>query len=100
MKRYSTKIASALVASVFAQVVYAGNIIDINVSVLPSNQRVIKFKFDKGAIEPTGFTTASPARIALDFPNTNIRVKQPTLTFNDSLLNQIVTAQGDGGSRV
>ena len=100
MKKNSVKVLSALVAGLLAQVAYAGSITDIKVSVLPNKQRVIKFKFNKDAVEPTGFITSSPARITLDFANTDLKVKQPTLTFNDSLLNQIVTAEGEGSTRV
>ena len=100
MKKNSVKVLSALVAGLLTQVAYAGSITDIKVSVLPNKQRVIKFKFNKDAVEPTGFITSSPARITLDFANTDLKVKQPTLTFNDNLLNQIVTAQGEGNTRV
>ena len=100
MKKNSVKVLSALVAGLLAQVAYAGSITDIKVSVLPNKQRVIKFKFNKDAVEPTGFITSSPARITLDFSNTDLKVKQPTLTFNDNLLNQIVTAQSEGNTRV
>ena len=100
MKKNSVKVLSALVAGLLAQVAYAGSITDIKVSVLPNKQRVIKFKFNKDAVEPTGFITSSPARITLDVANTDLEVKQPTLTFNDNLLNQIVTAQSEGNTRV
>lgn len=100
MKKNSVKVLSALVAGLLAQVAYAGSITDIKVSVLPNKQRVIKFKFNKDAVEPTGFITSSPARITLDFANTDLKVKQPTLTFNDNLLNQIVTAQSEGNTRI
>ena len=100
MKKNSVKVLSALVAGLLTQVAYAGSITDIKVSVLPNKQRVIKFKFNKDAVEPTGFITSSPARITLDFANTDLKVKQPTLTFNDNLLNQIVTAQSEGNTRV
>ena len=100
MKKNSVKVLSALVAGLLTQVAYAGSITDIKVSVLPNKQRVIKFKFNKDAVEPTGFITSSPARITLDFANTDLKVKQPTLTFNDNLLNQIVTAEGEGSTRV
>ena len=100
MKKNSVKVLSVLVAGLLAQVAYAGSITDIKVSVLPNKQRVIKFKFNKDAVEPTGFITSSPARITLDFANTDLKVKQSTLTFNDNLLNQIITAEGDGNTRV
>ena len=99
MKKNSVKVLSALVVGLLAQVAYAGSITDIKVSVLPNKQRVIKFKFNKDAVEPTGFITSSPARITLDFANTDLKVKQPTLTFNDNLLNQHSRFVGIGARR-
>lgn len=100
MKTNSIKILSTVALGVLIQAAQAGNITDINVSVLPNKQRVIKLKFDSGTVEPTGFITSSPARVALDFAGTDVKLKQPSLTFTDSLLNKIVAAQGEGHARV
>lgn len=100
MKTNSMKALSAFALGLVMQAAFAGNITDINVSVLPNQQRVIKLKFDSAPVEPTGFITASPARIALDFPGTEVRLAQSALTFNDTLLNQIVAAQGNNHARV
>lgn len=100
MKMNSVKALSALSLGLLLQTALAGTITDIQVSVLPDKQRVIKLKFDKDMVEPSGFITPTPARIALDFPGTDINVSQSSLTFNDSLLNQIVAAQGNNHSRI
>ncbi len=100
MKKHSVKIISAAVLGFLFQSVNAGNITDINVAVLPNKQRVIKLRFDNGAIEPTGFVTSAPARIALDFAGTQSKLAQPNLTFQDELLSQIIAATGDGHTRV
>lgn len=100
MKPNFTKTIAALSLSMAIQAAFAGNITDINVSVLPNQQRVIKVKFDRDVVEPSGFITGSPARIALDFPNTDMQLSQNTLSFNDSLLNQVVAAQANGRTRV
>lgn len=100
MKTNSIKVLSALAMGFMFQAALAGNITDINVSVLPDNQRVVKVRFDKDVVEPTGFITATPARIALDFPGTGINLQQSNLTFNDSFLNQIVAAQGNNQARI
>lgn len=100
MKVNSIKTLSAIALGLFIQSAHAGNITDIKVSVLPNQQRVIKLQFDENAVEPSGFITATPARIALDFPSTDIKVAQSSLSFNDQLLNQIIAAQGNGHSRV
>lgn len=96
----SIKALSAVSLGLLLQTAFAGSITDIQVSVLPNKQRVVKLKFDKEMVEPSGFITATPARIALDFPGTNISVSQSALTFNDSLLNQIVAAQGSNHARI
>ena len=100
MKPNFTKLMPVLALNLAAHSAFAGNITDINVSVLPDQQRVIKVKFDKGAVEPTGFITANPARIALDFAGTDVRLSQNSLTFNDTLLSQVNAAQGNGRTRV
>ncbi|MDK4563471.1 type IV pilus secretin PilQ [Kingella kingae] len=100
MKKNSLEALSVLSLSMVMQAAFAGNITDINVSVLPDQQRVIKLKFDSVPVEPTGFTTATPARIALDFPGTSVKVPQAALSFNDALLNQIIAAQNDNNARI
>lgn len=100
MKANLKKTIAALSLSMAIQAAFAGNITDINVSVLPDQQRVIKVKFDRDVVEPSGFITGSPARIVLDFPGTDVQLSQNTLSFNDTLLNQVVAAQSNGRTRV
>lgn len=76
MKPTLHKILPVMALSMVAQAAYAGNITDINVSVMPDQQRVIKIKFDRDVVQPTGFATASPARIALDFAGTGVQFAQ------------------------
>ncbi|TFU99293.1 AMIN domain-containing protein, partial [Bacillus stratosphericus] len=71
------KIFAAISIGFAVQTAFAGNITDINVSSLPNNQKIIKIKFDKDAATPRGFITTTPARIALDFSNTNVQLPQP-----------------------
>ncbi|XXQ68793.1 type IV pilus secretin PilQ [Neisseriaceae bacterium B1] len=96
----SVKALSAIAFGLLLQAASAGNITDINVSVLPDKQRVVKVRFDKDVVEPSGFITATPARIALDFPSTDVNLQQPNLTFNDTLLSQVVAAQGNNHARI
>ncbi|WP_064130656.1 type IV pilus secretin PilQ [Neisseria weaveri] len=78
----------------------AGNITDINVSSLPDNQKIIKITFDKDPINPSGFVTSTPARIALDFTGTDIKLANPVLEYADPLLNQITSAQNNNRARL
>lgn len=100
MKANLKKTIAALSLSMAVQAAFAGNITDINVSVLADQQRVIKVKFDRDVVEPSGFITGSPARIVLDFPGTDVQLSQNTLSFNDTLLNQVVAAHSNGRTRV
>ena len=100
MKQNSVKALSALALGLVLQTASAGNITAINVSVLPDSQRVVKIRFDKDAVEPSGFVTDSPARIALDFAGTNINMAQKGLSFNDALLNGVATAVSGNYARV
>lgn len=100
MKQNSIKALSALALGLVLQTASAGNITAINVSVLPDSQRVVKIRFDKDAVEPSGFVTDSPARIALDFAGTNINMAQKGLSFNDALLNGVATAVSGNYARV
>ncbi|MBF0803501.1 MULTISPECIES: type IV pilus secretin PilQ [unclassified Neisseria] len=94
------KIFAAISIGFAVQTAFAGNITDINVSSLPNNQKIIKIKFDKDAATPRGFITTTPARIALDFSNTNVQLPQPVLEYADPLINQITAAQNNDRTRI
>lgn len=100
MKLKTLKLISALSMGVFAQYSLAGNIIGIDVSALPNNQKLVKVKFDRDVQQPSGFTIPVPARIALDFPNTTLRLAQPELKFKDPLLEQLTAAQANNRARL
>ena len=100
MKIKTITIMSALGLGLLCQNVWAGNITGINVSSLPNKQKVIKIKFDHGAVLPSGFTTDAPARIALDFADTGVSMAQNELEYSDALLKQIEAVQSAGRSRV
>ncbi|WP_301667537.1 type IV pilus secretin PilQ [Neisseria basseii] len=96
-----TKIISGLfVATAAFQTASAGNITDIKVSSLPNKQKIIKVSFDKEVVNPTGFITSSPARIALDFEQTGISMDQQVLEYADPLLSKISAAQNSSRARL
>lgn len=100
MKFNKIKMLSAFSLALTLQAAWAGNITDINVSTLPDNQKIIKIKFDRDVVSPSGFITTTPARIALDFPNTGIQLPQSVLEYADPLLNQITAAQNNDRARI
>lgn len=96
-----TKIISGLfVATAAFQTASAGNITDIKVSSLPNKQKIVKVSFDKEVVNPTGFITSSPARIALDFEQTGISMNQQVLEYADPLLSKISAAQNSSRARL
>lgn len=96
-----TKIISGLfVATAAFQTASAGNITDIKVSSLPNKQKIVKVSFDKEVVGPTGFVTSSPARIALDFEQTGIALKQRVLEYADPILGKITAAQNSSRARL
>lgn len=91
---------AAIGMGVMSHAAWAGNITDINVSSLPNQQKVIKIRFDRDVTTPSGFTTPTPARIALDFANTGLQLQQPVLEYDDVLLKQISAAENGGRARL
>ena len=98
--RHIGKLIGIIAATTAMQTAVGGNITDINVSSLPDNQKIIKIRFDKDIIQPKGFVTSAPARIALDFPNTGIGLPQNILEYADPLLNKITAAANTDRSRI
>lgn len=91
---------TAVGVGLMSHAAWAGNITDINVSSLPNQQKVIKIRFDRDVTTPSGFTTPTPARIALDFANTGLQLQQPVLEYDDVLLKQIAAAENGGRARL
>ncbi|WP_037587366.1 type IV pilus secretin PilQ [Stenoxybacter acetivorans] len=98
LKQYT--FITACVLGLLAQNVWAGNITGIDVSSLSGNQKIVKVRFDRDLVQPSGFVTQSPARIALDFAGSGIALPQPVLEYNDSLLRQITAAESGNRTRL
>ncbi len=73
---------------------------DVKVSALPDGQVEITLAFSAAPSEPLAFTTDNPARIALDFANTNIAVKDRFQDINIGQTKTINTVQSNGRTRV
>ena len=73
---------------------------DIKVAALPDDQVEITLEFDSAPGEPLSFTTDNPARIALDFANTGIGLKQRFQDINIGPTKTISSVQSKGRTRV
>ena len=78
-----------------------GNAItEINYSSLPGDQVQIKIAMESLAQEPGSFTIDSPARIALDFPNTKIKLPSRSQNIGIGVARSIKTVEAGGRTRV
>ncbi len=86
---------------VFSTIVHAENQLnDVKIAALPDDQVEITLVFDSAPAEPLAFTTDNPARIALDFANTNLTVKNRFQDINIGQAKTINTVQSSGRTRV
>lgn len=75
-------------------------ITEINYSSLPGDQVQIRISLENLASEPGSFTIDSPARIALDFPNTKIKLPNRSQTIGVGVARSISTVEAGGRTRV
>ncbi len=72
----------------------------IDVQTLPGNRLELRLTMSSAAPEPLAFTIDSPARIALDLPDTALRLDARRRDVNVGPLNTILAAEADGRTRV
>ncbi len=69
-------------------------------STLPGEQVQIALQFTGPPSDPLAFTIDNPARIALDFPDTNNRLQQRSQNIGVGVARSVNTAQAKGRTRV
>ncbi|MCC5867602.1 MAG: type IV pilus secretin PilQ [Gammaproteobacteria bacterium] len=72
----------------------------IDVQTLPGNRLELRLTMSSAAPEPLAFTIDSPARIALDLPDTALRLDSRRRDVNVGPLSTILAAEADGRTRV
>lgn len=75
-------------------------LIDIKTTTLPGERLQISLEFNEPAIEPLSFTIDNPARIALDFDDTDIGLKKKIKRVGVGVTSDIITAAAKGRTRV
>ncbi len=78
----------------------ARNLVGLDYSVMTGNAVQLVFTFDEDAIEPRAFTIDEPARIALDFSDTENQLKQRSFRVGIGAMQTILTAASKGRTRV
>ncbi len=80
--------------------VIARDLIGLDYSVMTGNTVQLVFTFDEDAVEPRTFTIDEPARIALDFANTQNKLQQRNLQVGIGSLQSIISAASKDRTRV
>ena len=82
-------------------VVHASNMLeDISFASIPGDKVQVVLKFSESAPEPGTFTIDSPARIALDFPDTGLALERKRQTIGIGLARSITAVSAGGRTRV
>ena len=97
-----------LLAAISALMVFAGlanaqepnQLQDIQVQSLPDKRIELRLVMRDTAPEPMAFTIDSPARIALDLPDTALGLTSRRRDVNEGPLDTILTAEANGRTRV
>ncbi len=73
---------------------------DIQIRSLPGQRVELRLIMSDAAPEPLAFTIDSPARIALDLPNTTLGLSERRRDVNIGPLDTVLTAEANGRTRV
>ena len=81
--------------------VHASNMLEnISFSSIPGNKVQVVMQFSEAAPEPGSFTINSPARIALDFPDTDVALAEKRQTIGIGLARSVTAVSAGGRTRV
>ncbi|MDX2503939.1 MAG: type IV pilus secretin PilQ [Gammaproteobacteria bacterium] len=81
--------------------VHAGNMLEnISFSSIPGDKVQVVLQFSEAAPEPGTFTIDSPARIALDFPDTGVALAKKRQTIGIGLARSVTAVAAGGRTRV
>jgi len=75
-------------------------LVGLDYSVMTGNTVQVVFTFDETAVEPRTFTIDEPARIALDFGETENRLEQRNLLVGIGAMQSIISASSQKRTRV
>lgn len=99
-KKIGLKIATLMLYSFVPFSTFASDLINLDYSVLAGNAVKLEFTFDGPAEEPRTFNIEEPARIAIDFLNTENKLKQRNLQVGIGSIQSITSASANKRTRV
>lgn len=95
-----TKLLFGLILMLSVTPSMARDLIGLDYSVMTGNAVQLVFTFDQDAVEPRSFTIDEPARIALDFADTENKLKQRAMRVGIGAMQSIISASSKGRTRV
>ena len=96
----TTKILLSLFVLLQLGQAQARELIGLDYSVMAGNAVQLVFTFDQEAVEPRSFTIDQPARISLDFADTENKLKQRAMRVGIGAIQSIISASSKGRTRV
>ncbi|MFV2031082.1 MAG: type IV pilus secretin PilQ [Gammaproteobacteria bacterium] len=97
---FKTSLAGICLLAIGFSNAFARELIGLDYSVMTGNAVQLVFTFDQPAIEPRTFTIDQPARIALDFADTENKLPQRNLQVGIGNVQSIISAAAKGRTRV
>ncbi len=73
---------------------------DVSHITLPGNQQQLALKMSGPAVTPRAFTIDNPARIALDFPGTELGLAEKMIPIGTGLVRSVTAVEAGGRTRV
>ncbi|WP_439850114.1 type IV pilus secretin PilQ [Pseudomonas syringae] len=100
MTRILSIIGASLCIAMLSPVVQAATLKTLDVAALPGDRIELKLSFDAPVPAPRGYTTAQPARIALDLPGVTSQLETKSLELGTGNARSVVVVQAQDRTRV
>ncbi|KPW75366.1 Type IV pilus bioproteinsis protein PilQ [Pseudomonas cannabina] len=100
MTRILSIIGASLCIAMLSPVVQAANLKTLDVAALPGDRVELKLSFDGPVPAPRGYTTAQPARIALDLPGVTSQLATKSRELGTGNARSVVVVQAQDRTRV
>ncbi len=100
MTRILSIIGASLCIAMLSPVVQAATLKTLDVAALPGDRIELKLSFDAPVPVPRGYTTAQPARIALDLPGVTSQLATKSRELGTGNARSVVVVQAQDRTRV
>ncbi|KTB77410.1 fimbrial protein [Pseudomonas syringae pv. syringae PD2766] len=100
MTRILSIIGASLCIAMLSPVVQAATLKTLDVAALPGDRIELKLSFDAPVPAPRGYTTAQPARIALDLPGVTSQLATKSRELGTGNARSVVVVQAQDRTRV